>query len=211
MEPYPSRRPLASRYAGTASSVSTPSPTAGLGGHSTSFSPISSPRDTLASGRLSSSSSSTGTSGTGSRGQGGLNLRDLPSPRESTTPPATAGSNPGAQPSSTAASEMRSNLSELYQQMSELSNLSASTTASTTACSTSSKRSNYGRSLSSTAASAGRKYSTPGLMMHRRDTTPGIVEFPTSPVDLDANGKCFLNLVWIQGLSTKLVFCHFMK
>ena len=75
--------------------------------------------------------------------------------------------------------------------MGELSNLSpASSTASNTASKTGAHRSNYGRSLSS-AASGGRKYSTPGLnMMNRRDTTPGlgIVEYPTSPVDLDANG-----------------------
>ena len=188
MEPYPSRRPLASRYANTSSTVSTPSPTAGLGGggggHST-FSPISSPRDTMAS-RLSSSSSSTGTSGTRSA----VGLRDLPSPTltSSTSPPTAA-------PSS--ASDMRSNLSELYHQMGELSNLSpASTTASNTASKTGAAlRSNYGRSLSS-AASGGRKYSTPGLnMMNRRDTTPGlgIVEYPTSPVDLDANGGPGLN------------------
>ena len=65
MEPYPSRRPISSRYGNpTTSTVSTPSPTTGLGGHST-FSPISSPRDTMAS-RMSSSSSSTGTSGASS-------------------------------------------------------------------------------------------------------------------------------------------------
>ena len=65
------------RYSNPATStVSTPSPTTGLGGHST-FSPISSPRDTMAS-RMSSSSASTSTSGASSAAKyGGKKLKGI--------------------------------------------------------------------------------------------------------------------------------------
>ena len=87
MEPYPSRRPISSRYGNPATStVSTPSPTTGLGGHST-FSPISSPRDTMAS-RMSSSSSSTGTSGASSAAKyGGKKLKGITKVNTSSTKP----------------------------------------------------------------------------------------------------------------------------
>ena len=193
MEPFPSRRPLASRYAG--STNSTPSPTSGLNGPA--FSPISSPRDTMAS-RLSSASSSTG-SGTSAKSVG-VNLRDLPSPTTGMTasPPMTGHLTGSYNPAATSASEMRSNLSELNAKLRELSNLSVlaanqSATASTTA-STNSILANYGRSLSSSAgptsasgptSAAHRKYSTPSLYLRRghESAAPSIDEFPSPDIE----------------------------